>query len=134
MSKIIIFKIQKPNTQIKYFLSPFSNITVTWQSVPARKPTSISSCPPQAEDSFYPPKMENPSHFLLLWSQPKTEFQRNSFLGELRSYSSSGVFLSSTKNRWFSSFPPLVENPSHSLCLRRVLQKRSSVGIPFKES
>ena len=65
--------------------------------------------------------------------QPKTEFQRNSFWGELRCYSSSGVLLSSTKNGWFSSFPPLVENPPCSLCLRRILQKRSSVGIPFIE-
>ena len=46
---------------------------------PSRKSTPLSSCPPQEEDSFYPTKMENPPHFLLFWSQPKTEFRRNSF-------------------------------------------------------
>ena len=100
--------------------------------IPSRKSTLLSSCPPQEEDSFFPPKKENPPHFLLLWSQPKTEFWRNSFWGEHRSYSSSGVLLSSTKNGWFSSFPPLVENPPCSLCLRRVLEKRSPSEFHFR--
>jgi len=45
---------------------------------PAKKPYSqlYSS---RGADSFYPLKMENPPHFLLLWSQPKTEFMRNFF-------------------------------------------------------
>ena len=77
-------------------------------------------------------KMENPPHFLLLWSQPKTEFRRNSFWQVLRSYSASGVLLSSTKNGWFSSFPPLVEYPPCSICLRRVLEKRSPSEFHFR--
>ena len=102
---------------------------------PARKPTPLSSCPSQEEDSFYPPKMENPPHFLLLLSQPKTEFWRNSFLRRApQNYSSSGVLLSSSKNGWFTSFPTLVDNPPRSFCLRRIFQQRSSGGIPFKES
>ena len=92
--------------------------------MPSKKPYSqmYSS---RGADSFYSLKMENPPHLVLLWSQPKTEFMRNFFWGEL---------LSSTKHRWFSSIPSLVDNPPLSYRLRRVLQKRIFVGIPFKKS
>jgi len=46
--------------------------------------------------------------------------------------SSRGGLLLSSENGESSSFPPLVENPPHSLRLWRILQKRSSVGIPFQ--
>lgn len=42
------------------------NLLIFKDDYPARKPIPLSSSPPQAEDSFYPPKMENPPHFLLL--------------------------------------------------------------------
>ena len=98
---------------------------------PARKHTPPTVCPPQAEDSFYPQKMENPHHFLILWSQPKQNsrgMRRAPRL--LRKWRT--PFLH--QRRIFSKFLPLVENPPCSLLLRRVLQKRSSVEIPFKES
>ena len=92
---------------------------------PARKSTPLSSCSPQAEDSFYPQKMENPLYFL-----PFLESTRNGMPGGIRLEESSKV----TSQGEYSFLPPKTECPPHSLCLRRVLQKRSSIGIPFKES
>ena len=92
------------------------------------------------EEGFMKAQQENPICFPLVLLKRRPPFHqkwrvslissscevnqnRNLLWGELCCYSSSEVLLSSIKNGWFSSFPPLVDNPHHILLLWRVLEK-----------
>ena len=95
---------------------------------PARIPTSLSSCPPQEEDSFYPPKIENPPHCLLLLSQPKTEFfVESSAVTPQVKYSFLPPKTVSFSCGSFSSFLPLEENfPLEELHRSEFLLRRAN--------
>ena len=60
---------------------------------------------PAIHSFCFPPKKDNPPNFLLLWSEPKKKFFKNSFSGEHHCYSSSGVHF----------FPPNMHDPPNLL-------------------